>query len=212
MKNFSTGRFGWLFLNVVTLESRSPGSVVIKKRNTTNAGTLRAAKHSSMTLCDERRGGFTLIELLVVVLIIGILASIALPKYRVAVARTRYHQQVVMATSLSQAIQRYYMANAAYPTDVRALDIQVAGTVENGQAEQGATQTVNGKNFHCTLRSYYLGSLQCSDDGHPGVPGFSVYPDGQRTCCPGATEMGRYICRIETGRSEPDTPAGCFSY
>lgn len=159
-----------------------------------------------------RLGGFTLIELLVVVLIIGILAAIALPKYRMAVARTRYHQQVVVATSLFQAMQRYYMANGVYPTDIRALDIQVEGTVEDGQAEQGATQTVNGKNFFCSLRSYYLGSLQCSDVGHPGVPGFNVYPDRKRTCCPGATEMGRSLCRIETGRSEPDTQAGCFSY
>ena len=38
MKNGATGRLGRLFFKAVTLESRGPGSVVIKKRNTTDAG------------------------------------------------------------------------------------------------------------------------------------------------------------------------------
>ena len=90
-----------------------------------------------------RLGGFTLIELLVVVLIIGILSAIALPQYRVAVAKTKAVQLVTLVRSVKDAQERYFMANGEYTRDFAALDIQLPA----GGQISGQTVYYNDKNF-----------------------------------------------------------------
>lgn len=71
------------------------------------------------------RKGFTLIELLVVVLIIGILASIALPQYEVAVEKSRSAEPLTVLKNLRDAQEMFFLANNRYATDPSELDIEV---------------------------------------------------------------------------------------
>lgn len=71
--------------------------------------------------------GFTLIELLVVVLIIGILASVALPQYEKAVMKSRYSNLMAMVNALAKAEETYYMETGNYTNDFEALSITPGG-------------------------------------------------------------------------------------
>ncbi len=70
---------------------------------------------------------FTLIELLVVVLIIGILAAVALPKYEMAVMRSRYATLKANVNALLDAEKIYYLSNGEYTNDMEALSIDLTG-------------------------------------------------------------------------------------
>ncbi len=78
---------------------------------------------------------FTLIELLVVVLIIGILAAIALPQYRVAVAKARFTQAVILGDAVYRANQVYKMADGNFTNSLDELDIQLPGGELEGSSD-----------------------------------------------------------------------------
>ena len=74
--------------------------------------------------------GFTLIELLVVVLIIGILSSIALPRYQRAVEKARATEAVTQMAALTQAIDRFILENG-YTSEYdlsQSLDVELPTT------------------------------------------------------------------------------------
>ena len=71
----------------------------------------RAARRVSESTARVVSSGFTLIELLVVVLIIGILASVAVPQYTKAVEKSRAAGVIQKVKSLQNAVDMYLLAN-----------------------------------------------------------------------------------------------------
>ena len=82
----------------------------------------------------NRRKGFTLIELLIVVVIIGILAAIAIPKF--ASTRRKAFRSAMLSDlkNLASVQEIYHTENFTYANDLTAL-----GGVES----EGVTLTIN---------------------------------------------------------------------
>ena len=97
----------------------------------------------------NNKKGFTLIELLVVVLIIGVLAAIALPQYKLAVGKSKFSTLKNITRSLTESAQRYYLINNVYPKKVTDLDIEFDLKREINVSYGIQFETYNGIN--CTV-------------------------------------------------------------
>ena len=72
------------------------------------------------------RTGFTLIELTVVIMIIGVLAAFAVPRFKASVERSKAAEAFNYLTSIQTAQERYHAKQSAYAANIADLDIQMA--------------------------------------------------------------------------------------
>ena len=88
---------------------------------------------------SRSRKGFTLIELLIVVVIIGILAAIAIPKFRDTKGKSYAASLKSDLRNLATAEEAYFYENANYTTSLSALNVSLSSgvTVTFGAATAG---------------------------------------------------------------------------
>ena len=151
-----------------------------------------------------KNAGFTLIELLVVVLIIGILAAVALPKYELAVGKARLTEGITALKAITDAQEIYYMANGVYTDDLSLLDIDVEP---------------NGKYFRYYCTNFELDTVRTC----LGTPLIANYPTlefhlqnagselnrGRHWCSIGTREKARALCRT-VGKLDQNKPSGTY--
>ena len=133
--------------------------------------------------------GFTLIELLVVVLIIGILASVALPQYQKAVLKSRTAEVWANLKTLNMAANAYclenpsgsgdYYSNDGYNSDLKsalAVDVKSSkyfyywGSVDCNSSTPIAFGAERSDHSRSILRLWLnakTGRRPCSDYGTP---------------------------------------------
>ena len=98
--------------------------------------------------------GFTLIELLVVVLILGVLTSIALPEYTMAVEKSRSAEAMTNGAAIMDAMRAYF---DAYPGDTTGITPAKIATVKLGNANWVSSNNVytfSTQNFVYDLQGY----------------------------------------------------------
>lgn len=106
---------------------------------------------------------FTLIELLVVVLIIGILASVALPQYTLAVNKSRFANLRTTAYSYKQAMEVYHMANGTWPTSFDELSLDTpSGLTPIATNAQSGECAANNEMYCCITPQSSSGGVPAS--------------------------------------------------
>ena len=164
----------------------------------------------------KNKQAFTLIELLVVVLIIGILAAVALPQYKIAVGKARVSNLLSMATAVWNAEEAYYLANSSYTQDWDALALSLPGTVNNNaiSSSDGWRITIRNTNPHA-----YGGEVVAQDIRLPGFY-FTLHYQFDTTMWKGmkicyASESNQFanqLCRHVSNKTSRDYHDGNFNY
>lgn len=216
MKNVTTDRLS-RFMQAL-FKSSLINKVIVKLHGLTPVGSSkvllnwRPAGYSGSTACVVCRTGFTLIELLVVVLIIGILAAIALPQYRVAVRKSRLAEMMTMTKAIKNAQEVYYMANGTYTRNFYDLDVTPpagATVTANGDLHlpSGMTLLVQDSSEKIGQRVYALNLKEKL--GFAEYMDFSLSRAGKKVCTAyGEDPVSVRVCKSISGKTDGRVDCG----
>lgn len=154
--------------------------------------------------------GFTLLELLVVVLIIGVLAAIALPQYKIAVEKSKSSQALSLIQSIDESIRSYNLSTGHYPTSFDQLDITIPESfnIDEPFISNGATYGKSNKDWNISVERYndesYVGLYIMRITGKYKGAGFIVrYPGTGKLFCIERKQVANFLF-------DSNLPAGSY--
>ena len=155
-------------------------------------------KQKKLEVKDKSKG-FTLLELLVVVLIIGILTAIALPQYKLAVAKSKFATLKNKVKTLYEAEHRYYLIHNGYTFSKDNLDIDIK----------------DNKCYiaDCCSASYYDPYIQCYTYTSGIRIGYIMWLQSKKKTCiifetNDTTNLVHRLCQAESNRNTPNECSG----
>ena len=156
----------------------------------------------------KNKKGFTLLELLVVVLIIGVLAGIALPQYKMAVTKAKVASILPLMRRFKDALTEYKLQHGSYckvetdgeceeDPDGADLGVNWPSDWKNGNAVCGDSNTCENDTWYCFINNWYDGSVYCDyKKADRQLHIIMTQPDGYSLCYDddASKTLGKTIC------------------
>ena len=114
----------------------------------------------------KQKSGFTLLEIIIVIIIVGVLASLALPRLFSTVEFSRSGEALAAFSSLRSSLERCYLQNSSYNTcTIATIDLTDPGNSPNAHFTYGiSAQNATG---------YLITATRITRDG--GNPGDLIH-------------------------------------
>jgi len=133
-------------------------------------------------LHSKHRGGFTFAELLTVVVIVGVLAGLALPRFMLTMERMKVSEGTSILTILYSAQKRYAVDNdGQYTSDITQLDVNIPSS-QNYNSPVAVDPSFTDEDCFNGIGCGPVARIDRRNGGPPDLYRLEIIQDGTVTC------------------------------